>query len=665
MNAARLRSPAVERRIGWALIIGTFVFAFVVQSQFFAFTNSAKGDIAYHRGVAGTMLGGNLEGQGTLPGLLTYYGGLYPLTIGYTSQALGASFDGTLSVLSWFATLAWPATLVLLGRRLWPERPLEIGMLVFVGTVGSSLGTNRGVRWVGSFLPSGANMWPVYPRDIGLILLVLALTVAMGGSRPLRAALVGLLAGAAICVQPQLGVLTVGVVCAWILATSGWPPKLEAIRRVLLFAVTAAAVSAWWWIPRLVAIMDYRPLALQSFPSKPLDLGPVVIAEALGATGLLAIAGFVLSARDRVRSRAESFFFWWATAAIPAVIIGSILGDKGFITPRRAWFLASVPLVVLAARAGTAVVRRTPLAVGLVLVVIAITVPSTAEVLETRRELQTAWEDKAPRAEPFAAKTWDPVLGQLRERVRSHRGLRVIAPDNDAAFAWSETGAQPFSLWLSGADKLGFDVKKATGIAYLDRVRRTQRAFTEGRAGLCALTREQHIDALVLRAANGLIALHDLHPSARWRVGPLERSRKTILRRVGPGLIYRDKNSFEDLELLRQSSMPLGFSGRGVRMVDVQFGIASPDGRIPVTTLVFPDGSVLSGRPHRDGITVTTRFKTPTGVPAGARVMALRSTAIIRLSGYENVTGLSTRVPSGSTATPMIVEPDQLCRHSA
>lgn len=662
VSAEGRRSPAVERRIGLALIIGTFVFAFVVQSQFFAFTNSAKGDIAYHRGVAGTMLGGNLEGEGPLPGLLSYYGGLYPLTIGYMSRALGASFDGTLSVLSWFATLALPATLVLLGRRVWPRRPLEVGMLVFIGTVGSSLGTNKDVRWVGSFLPSGANMWPVYPRDIGLTVLVLALAVAMGGSRPLRAVLVGILAGIGVCVQPQLGLLTIGAVWAWILTGSGWPPKREAVWRALLVTVAAAAVSAWWWIPRLVAVMDYQPLALQSWPSKPLHLGPVVILEAFGATGFLMIAGFVLSVRAGVRSKAESFFLWWVTAAIPAVIIGSILGDQGIITPRRAWFLASVPVVVLAARAGTALVRRTPLAVGLPLIVLAIAVPSTAEVLETRRELATAWADRAPRAEPFAAKTWDPVLALLRDQVWSHGPMRVIAPDNDAAFVWSETGAQPFSLWLSGADKLGFDAKKATGIAYMDRVRRSQRAFASGRAGLCALARDHGVDALVLRAADGLIAFRDLRPSTRWRVGPGERSHETVLRRVGPGLLYRDKNSFEDLELPRHGSIPLGFSGAGIQIVDVQLGIAYPDQRIPTTTLVFPDGSLVTGQSHRDGITVTTRFKTPAGVPPGTSVMTLERTTIIRLSGYEHLTGLSMPVPSGARATPMVVATDQLCR---
>jgi transposase len=117
------------------------------------------------------------------------------------------SFDSLLSVVSWFATLAPPAALLLLGRRLWPERPINQGILVFVGTVGSSLALDARVEWVNSFLPSGTNLWPLYPRDVAVVLMVFALGVAMGGESLRRYAAVGLLAGAAVATQAQVGLV--------------------------------------------------------------------------------------------------------------------------------------------------------------------------------------------------------------------------------------------------------------------------------------------------------------------------------------------------------------------------------------------------------------------------------------------------------------------------
>lgn len=59
------------------------------------------GDIAYHRGVAYTMQGAAWQGEGPYVGLLSYYGGLYPMVFGGLAGLFGASFDHVLSVGSW------------------------------------------------------------------------------------------------------------------------------------------------------------------------------------------------------------------------------------------------------------------------------------------------------------------------------------------------------------------------------------------------------------------------------------------------------------------------------------------------------------------------------------------------------------------------------------
>ena len=651
------RQAQTERRIGLALIIFTFLFAFIVQSQFFAFSTHMRGDLEYHRGVAGTMLGGDLEGQGPLPGLLSYYGGLYPLVIGYGSHALGVSFDGFLSVVSWFATLAWPAALLLLARRIWPRRPLEQGALVFVGTIGSSLGLRFNVEWVNSLLPSGANVWPLYPRDIVLILLVVALATVMRDERLWRYALAGAVAGLGICTQVQLGVLATVGIAAWALVSAGWPPRPSAFGRAALAAATAALISAWWWLPRVVATVDSGPLSLQSYPGRPPDLSPVGLVVALGATGFLSVAGLVLSARRHDRTKAETFFLYWALGCVPLIVVSTLLGDVGVMMPIRAWFLAAVPVVVMAARGAAALLRTASYRVTVPLLVLVIAVPSCFEVARAMRTVNK-WTDRAPGYESFADALWTGVTDRLASQVRSEGQVRVLAPDNDALYVWSTTGAQPFSLLSPGYMHLGFDVAKATGIGYLERVQETQSAFANGRPALCQLAKSEHLDVAVLRGAGGLAAFYDLIPSARWRVSPDVRSRSTLKRVIAPGVVYEDLDSYEDLLLSAHATLPLGFSGSSIRAVEVQVRARESAPRL---LLRLPDGSTIVPRATRDGLTASYRFASPSGVPPGTVISVLRSSKITRVLGYEPATDLGMQVPRGPTATPFVLTTAQLC----
>lgn len=648
-----------ERRIGLGLIVFTFLFAFIVQSQFFAFSTHIHGDIEYHRGVAGTMLGGDLQGEGPLPGLLAYYGGLYPLFFGYGSHALGVSFEGFLSVVSWFATLALPAALLLLARRIWPQRLLEQAALVFVGTIGGPLALRLNVVWVNSLLPSGANIWPLFPRDIALILLAFALGIAMRDGRPWRYALAGAVAGLAICVQVQLGVLATGAIAVWALSRAGWPPRAPAFGRAALAATTAAVVSVWWWLPRTVATVDSRPLSLQSYPGRPPDLSPVGLVVALGATGFLALAGLLLSARGRDRTKGETFFLCWALACVPLIVVSTAFGDIGIMMPTRAWFLAAVPVVVMAARATAAALRTASYRLTVPLLVLVIVVPSCFEVAKAMHSV-AKWSDRAPGYEAFTDATWTRVTDQLARKVRSDGQVRVLAPDNDALYIWSATGAQPFSFFDRGNFHLGFDPAKATGIGYLARVQMTQSAFAGGRPALCQLAQRERLDVAVLRAADGRVAFHDLVLSARWRVSPNARSTSTVRRQVAPGVVYEDSDSYEDVLLSAGATLPLGFSGSKIREVEVQVRSAARD-EIPRVVLRLPDGSTVVPRTTHDGLTFSYKFTFPTGVPPEVVISARRTSKVTRVLGYEPATDLGTQVPQGATATPLVVTTAELC----
>src|SRR6478736_5714142 len=200
-NHSSARTDPRDRRIAGGLILGTLLFALVVQSNFFEFSDSMRSDIAYHRGVALTMTAHLWQGEGPIHGVISYFGGLYPFTLGWASKLLGVSFDAVVSVVSWPFTLILPLVLLALGRALWPKRALEPALLVLIGTVGSSLAFDRNAEWVFSVLPSGANAWPVYPRDVALVAMIGALAVVLRPLTTRRVVTAGALVTVAVCTQ--------------------------------------------------------------------------------------------------------------------------------------------------------------------------------------------------------------------------------------------------------------------------------------------------------------------------------------------------------------------------------------------------------------------------------------------------------------------------------
>src|SRR5262249_11830317 len=105
--------------LGLALVVGSLVFALVVQTLLFKRWSWTLGDLIYHRGVAYTIAGGDWQGGGPYRGLLSYSGGLYPMLFGAATRVLRVDFDDLLTPASWLATFAWPLAALLLARRVW------------------------------------------------------------------------------------------------------------------------------------------------------------------------------------------------------------------------------------------------------------------------------------------------------------------------------------------------------------------------------------------------------------------------------------------------------------------------------------------------------------------------------------------------------------------
>jgi len=644
-----------ERWIAGILLAATFLFALVAQTLLFEHSSAMGGDVEYHRGVGYTMSAGSLSGEGPIHGVVSYFGGLYPLSLGWGSRLLGVSFDSLLSVVSWVSVLALPLALWWLGRRLWPERVLEPAVLAFLGTVGSSLAIDERSMWVSSVLPSGANLWPLYPRDVALVLLVVALALAIDAESRWRLVAAGVVAGAAISTHAQLGVYAVVILVAYLLWRS-WPGREW--RRWILDSLSvggvALAVSAWWWEPRLEVLAETRRVLLRSFPAltSP-DSSPVGIVVSLGFVGILAVPGFVIALRHP-RSGA-GFVALWLLAMLPLAFVGVVLGDVGVMTPRRVVVLIAIPIVICATVATTAALRHRWGWVALPLVVAAVMVPSALEAAQTRDLVSERWVPRTG-SDPFARRTWRPALTTLRSAMRDRGSVQVIAPDNDALFIWKHSGAQPFSFLASGGVKLGFDPGTTTDYSYLRRVQLQGRASTEGLPGLCRLARRTDADFIVLRRRGDLLGTYDVRPSAQYRVDPRDRSTGTINRLIRPGLRYFDRSSTEQLQVLSGGKLDLGWSSPDVRSVDVFQNLSRP---VPPLTLELADGATIEPEISPAGKDlVVLRFATPDGVPPGStlRVNSKRRVVISQIIGYEPVADLP-----GSGDGPVVLDPQRWC----
>ncbi|MEO6469582.1 MAG: hypothetical protein ABIP21_10820 [Acidimicrobiia bacterium] len=652
-----LRRPLTsdaESMVARMLIGGSFLFAIIGQTLLFHTAPLMGGDARYHRGVALTMSAGSFQGEGPIHGLITYFGGLYPFSLGWGSRILGTDFDRLVSIVSWFAVLALPYALLRLGRAIWTPGRIEVALLVFLGTIGSSLGGDIYARWVYSVLPSGSNTWPLYPRDVALVLLIVALTMVIADDSPKRIVGAAVIAGLTVCVHAQLGIYTVGV----LLAHTGWQAVQHrqlraAVRRGAVTAGVAFGVSAWWWIPRVAATIESSRLFLASYPglSRP-DSSPKGLLVALGPVGLLAVPGLVLAIRHRNRAR---FFGVWLVALLPLVLLARATGDAGIVTERRVWFFAALPLIVCATIAAAAGFRRVRPQIAALILVPVIVAPSVFELVQTSHDV-AAWAAPPP-GSPLNLELWKPAFRDLRRDVVATSGNSVVlAPDNDAMFVWTQTGAQPYSSWISGSIKLGFDPKSLTGTGYLTRVHRLADAFDAGRSGVCALARSSHSRAVVLRRLDGMLGTHDVRPAARFRVGPGRRDVASTNRTIGPGTRYLDLNATDMVQIETGSSIELDWvAAASVRTVEVT--VFPPTDAADVVVLTLPDGTTIRPRLRAEGAYLS--FETPHGVPQGSKLVANTTIAIERVIGYESVDGVAVR---GAPHAPIVVPTSLLCR---
>lgn len=637
-------SLGFEEALGATLVVLSFLFAFLVQSGPFLSSSGILGDIAYHRGVAYTMQGGAWQGEGPYAGLLSYYGGLYPLLLGLAAMALGTTFDQVVSVVSWFTTLAWPTALLLLGRRLWPSDRLAVGLFVAFGTVAAPLAVDAESIRAWGVLPSGANSWPLFPRDVALVLLVLAAWAALHDRRAIRVLGTGALLGAAILLQAQVGLLAGWLFAAWF----GWRAWRARDRRPLAelldAGLVAAVLSAWWWWPRLGALGRSSRLILADYAERePLRLDPSGFVSAFGIAGILALLGLALVLTRRTAVERPALLVAWLVALLPLVAVDRVAADVELFSERRIWLLLSPAIVGFAALAGARIVRNLPSWAGLAFVVLAL-LPSAPATLATAEWARTAWEPGVIPGRPFEVSSLMPLWRSLNRQVQQEGNFTVITYDAYAAWTWSFSGAQVVSLWLPGYFKLGFEPKDLTGLGYLQRVRLLDDAFSKGSAGLCSLAGRVGAEGFVLDERPGLIGTHDLTPASRFRLDPAIRDTAPLRRTVAPLVEYVDEANYDLLALRKGGRLPVDWVAPRLRLLVMEARIGGSIAKPALT--VYVDGA-----PHQLGEGLgpgwhQLTLDLPGGVREGIEIEALRGLQLRRVTGFVPMEGLTRTGPA-------------------
>jgi hypothetical protein len=653
--------PTLGRQmLGLSMIAASFLFALVIQSVFFSKSNWMLADLAYHRGVAYTMQGDMFQGEGPYAGLISYYGGLYPLGLGIAAEVTGRTFDSVLSVASWFGTLLMPAAMLLLGWRLWRNDLFAIGLFVTLGTLAVPFTTNWDELWVESILPSGASYWPVYPRDIALAMACIALWAVLSDRPRVRTIGLGLIVGVCLLFHAQMGILLgwfLILLAAWRAFRSRTPQPLV---EVAMAGGISLAVTAWWWIPRVVAYAQSGTLLIADHASRlPFNPGPGQLLLGYGSAGVLALTAIIYFAIRRPSGTQAWIFVAWIAAFLPLLVLSRVVPALDLFTERRLWLVVSLAAIGLATCGLVAVTKRTPAAVLAVIVIVAVVLPSVpgnqASVRRVRNAVNVAWRaGNAGMARQIDVPKWRVAMRQLNGLVRSQGRATVVTYDSYGAWAWSFSGAQVISLWTPGPFKLGFDPKALTGKCYLDRVHLLEAAFDAGPAGICSLAASEKADTILLRTYRGLVGLYDRSLASPYRLDPADRPDAPLVRDVAPGVSYVDVNVRDGLRLQPGTTITIPWVAPDVSRLGLLVAADAFPGRDIVSLKTPTAEATIAGR-LKEGL--GWEYVDISGVEGGVTITALEEVDVLELTGFAPWTGSQLVAGDG----PFVVRTGALC----
>jgi hypothetical protein len=632
-----LPNQSKPRTLAIAWIVVTLIADVVIQSGFFAQSDWMLGDLAYHRGVAYTVQGGALQGEGPYRDLISYYGGIYSLLFGFGSMLLSKSFDALVSGVSWVAVLLIPLAALLLSRTIWPRDVVASAIVVTLFVWIAPLSTDWEDLWVESVLPSASSFWPLYPRDAALALMIAALTALPVKSRRVRIAATALVLSLAIALHAQMALLLVWFLLVHAVVQVGRTRGLAPGVDVAVTLGLAAALSFWWWAPRAEAYLTAGGLLIGDYPGRlPFRPGILEAVIALGGTPVLAVAGAAWFLRQRDWGHPVSIMLIWLVAFLPLVAVSRILPSLDVFSERRIWLVASIGFLMLGAYLLVEIARRLhgwALPVMLVAIVV-VSIPGTrATLARVQSAVENAWSPgHVGMNTAIEPGLWRGVVAELNEMVRRDGGTTVITYDSYAAWAWSFSGAQVVSLWLPGPFKLGFDPGPLTGASYLDRVGALNRAFDHGLDGLCDIAASSQSDMLLLEARDGRLGLYDRTAASPYRVDPADRDAASIDRVISPGVRYVDLNAQDRLRMAAGGEVTVEWQAGDVEQIGLLVVPRVKGDGQPLMTVAV-DGASTPVWQGGAGGARWVYVDTP-GVHAEIRITALREMDLLRVTGF-------------------------------
>ena len=471
----------LSARTAALVLVGIALAALLIQGGlYFQKTWLWTGDTIYHRAVMAEIQAGELLPGGPYAGLPAFYSPLLHYLAAAIGLALRIELTEAIRVLSILFAPLMPLAAFWLARVLGLDRATAL-VGAFFATFAGGLKLDEDRVWVDALFVGQHNFFPLFPRDIAFLLLPLGLgcvyRAVVRGWRP-GAALAGVAFGLMILAHTQTAVFAAPILGLYLALAVLMRRELvrRAVRVSLLTAGIALALSAFWWVWELWAIVQSRSFSVEMPASRvPVKLAPAEFPLEFGVFLILGPIGVALTARRlwRERDPAALLLLVWFTAPVLLAIFrptGFPGGDTFF--PRRLWQFASQPLVLMAALglvvgALRPLRLRGPLAGATLLAVGALAALPAS--IGTWQRIAEFWNEP-----DFADQEWDLAgnfgIGPwLAADARAHGPRTVLAPTPEATLVWYYAGQKVVYLHRTAAIKLAFDVEQMTGRGEAER----------------------------------------------------------------------------------------------------------------------------------------------------------------------------------------------------
>jgi hypothetical protein len=475
------------------------------------------GDTIYHRALMAEIQAGELLPGGPYAGLPAFYSPLFHYLAAALSSLAQIELTEAIRVLSIVFAPLTPLAAFWLGRVLGLDRPAAL-VGAFFWTFAGALKTTEDRVWVDALFVGQHNFFPLFPRDIAFLLLPLGLGCVyrgvVDGWRP-GAALAGLAFGLMILAHTQTAVFAAPLVAIYLALLLVMRRDLlpRIVRVSLVTGAVALAVSAFWWLWQLVAIVRSGSFAV-AMPAYrvPVKLGLDELPAEFGVFLLLAPLGLYLVGRRLVRERSPAallLLVWFVVPVLLAVFrpTGFPGGDTFF--PRRLWQFASQPLMLIAGLGLVAGLLRplrprwTLVGVTLIAVCLAAAVPGS---LGTAQRIGEFWNEPE-----LGDQRWELdgnfALGPyLAGEARRDGPRTVLAPTPEATLVWYYAGQKVVYLKPTAAIKLAYDVGRMTGFGEAERAADLVTAYDGDPAALAGVADKYGARYVVLKRLGDRLA---------------------------------------------------------------------------------------------------------------------------------------------------------------